>query len=86
MSDQEIREGAEEDTEGQGYRWSDENLKQTITQVESALATLRQVGADDDDDTEGQGYRWSDENLKQEIKPVADALVSLKAIRINPKG
>jgi hypothetical protein len=60
---------------------ADENLNQTISQVESALATLRQVGADEDDDTEGQGYRWSDENLKQEIKSAAGALESLKAIR-----
>ena len=43
MSDQEIREGAEEDTEGQGYRWSDENLKQEIKSVADALASLKAI-------------------------------------------
>lgn len=70
-----------DDTDGHAVKWSDQNLNQAITQVESALTTLRQVGSDDDDDTEGQGYKWSDENLKQGVKSMAGALGSLKAIQ-----
>ena len=57
MSDQEIREGAEDDaegqvrrnglgdddTEGQGYRWSDEKLKQEIKPVAGALVSLKAI-------------------------------------------
>lgn len=32
------------DVEGQGYKWWDEDLKQAITQAESALVALRNLG------------------------------------------
>jgi len=68
----------ETEVEGHVYKWSDEVLKQTITEVESALAALRELDAGDDNDVEGHGYRWSDEQLKQAITKLDDALQSLR--------
>ena len=86
MGDQMHQGQSGDDVTGHGYRWSDENLKQAVTQVQSALETLRSMGADEDAEVEGHALRWSDEDLKQAVKSLSDALESLKAIQANPRS
>jgi hypothetical protein len=52
----------QDDVEGhalRGYNWSDERLKQAISQVDDALARLRelQVTSGEDEDVEGHALR-----------------------------
>ncbi len=86
MTEQTRQELGGEDVAGHGYRWSDENLKQAVTQVQSALETLRSMGADEDAEVEGHALKWSDEDLKQAVKSLSDALESLKAIQAKPRS
>jgi hypothetical protein len=59
-----------------GPNWSDENLKQAISEVEDALSKLRDLGTHDD--VQGHAFTWSDENLKQAISEVEGALAKLR--------
>ena len=75
-----------EDTEVEAHlvaRWSDEKLKQAITQLEDALSSLRALETEDGEDADVKAHRWSgysDENLKQAIAQLEDALASLRAL------
>ena len=76
------RLGGGEDAEVQRHtykRYSDENLKQAIAEVENALAALRTLDGDDAE-VQGHGYKWSDEDLKEAVTSLSDALEALKAI------
>ena len=76
------------EVEGQAIRWSaDETLKQAITQVENALATLAKLDAKREPaEVEGQGRFYSDETLKQAIEQVKSALAALKAMQPEVEG
>jgi hypothetical protein len=72
----------QDDVEGHAYGWSDENLKQAISQVQDALQVLRQLEpTHDQDDVEGHAYSWSDENLKQAVSRLENAVAALRALR-----
>jgi hypothetical protein len=86
MGNQTGQQQSGEDVTGHGYRWSDEDLKQAITRVESALEALRSMGADQDAEVEGHVVKWSDEDLKQAVRSLTDALESLKAIQANSRS
>ncbi len=66
------------------YAWSDEELKQTIQELEDSLESLRRIGspeqAGEEPEVEGHMYGWSDENLKQAIAKVEDALQTLREL------
>jgi hypothetical protein len=81
------RIGEAPEVEGQFIRWSDENLKQAITQVENALAALAKLNTRrEPTEVEGQWKSWSDENLKQAIEQVKSALAALKALQPEIEG
>ena len=67
------------DVEAHRSYYSDENLKQAIQQVESALDALRQVAAQQEDDADVEAHRsyYSDESLKQAIQQLEKALRGL---------
>jgi uncharacterized protein YacL (UPF0231 family) len=74
-----------DDVEGHAYSWSDENLKQAISQIQDALQVLRQLEPSQaEDDVEGHAYSWSDENLKQAVSRLENALAALRALRTTP--
>ena len=74
------------EVEGHVYRWSDEDLKQTITRVESALESLQELESGEDAEVEGHAIKWSDEDLKQAVRSLSDALESLKEIQAKPRS
>jgi hypothetical protein len=73
----------QDDVQGHSSSWSDENLKQAISQVQDALQVLRQLEPTqaEDDDVEGHGYSLSDKNLKQAVSRLENALAALRAVR-----
>jgi hypothetical protein len=78
-----------EDVEGHLMRWSDQELKQAVAQVEDALAALRELetGPAGGEDVEGHASRgWSDRELKQAVAQVEDALAALRELETVPVG
>jgi len=73
----------QDDVHGHFMAWSDENLKQAISQVDDALQVLRRLQPTDgqDDDVHGHWLAWSDENLKQAVSRLENALAALRAVR-----
>ena len=86
MDQQQRSTGDEAEVVGHGYKWSDENLKQAVTEVQSALETLQRLGGDDEDEVEGHGYKWSDAELKQAVSSLSNALERLKEIEKSSKS
>jgi hypothetical protein len=86
MSDTERPE--QDDVEGHGLwssSWSDERLKQAISQVDDALARLRELQgtSGEDEDVEGHALRApsrSNEQLKQAISSLENAQEGLRAV------
>ena len=67
-----------EDVAGHKLSWSDENLKQAVSELEGALeALLRLDRPSEDAEVEGHGRMLSDENLKQAVTKLEDALEAL---------
>jgi hypothetical protein len=74
----------ETEIEGHKFRHSDENLKQVVTQLEQALAALRQLDTQADEDEpeiEGHKFRHSDESLKQAVTQLEQALAALRELQ-----
>jgi hypothetical protein len=77
----------QDDVEGHGLwaSWSDERLKQAISQVDDALARLRelQVTSGDGEDVEGHALRApsrSNEQLQQAISSLENAQEGLRSV------
>ena len=69
---------AEPEVEGQRLSRSDERLKQSVGQVEGALASLQEL---DGPEVEGQRLSRSDERLKKAIDRLDGALGELNRLQ-----
>jgi hypothetical protein len=63
------------------HMFSDERLKQAVTQVESALAGLRQLSTPPPDGDEVEAHHmYSDERLKQAVTPAPGVVAALGSL------